>query len=66
MEEKKSAKSLLEMDCVEVEEIIRRRKDDRDYPVSQIQFGRLAKHCLNCDKCRVKATKVGFLVANKS
>ena len=66
MEEKKSAKSLFEMKHNEAQKIIKRRKDDKDYPVLQIQFGRFANHCLKCDKCRIEAEEVGLLVSSES
>lgn len=66
MEKEKSAKFLFEMNHNEAQEIIEKRKSDKDFLISQIQFGRFAKHCLKCDECRVKAKEVGFLVSGKS
>lgn len=65
MEEKKSAKFLFEMDCEEAEKIIEKRKNDKDSLVSQIQFGRFARHCLSCDECKTKAEKDSLLVSRK-
>ena len=66
MEEKKSAKHLFEMNCEEVERIIEQRKDNKDSLISQIQFGRLANHCLNCEKCEKEAKEVGLLISSES
>ena len=66
MKEKKTAKSLLEMNCEEAERIIEERKNNEDSLVSQIQFGRFARHCLNCKECDRKAKEVGLLVSGKS
>lgn len=66
MEEKKSAKFLFEMNCEEAKEIIEKRKNNKDSLVSQIQFGRFANHCLNCEKCETEARKIGLFVSSKS
>jgi len=66
MGKKKSAKSLLEMNCEEVKEIIRQRRNDKDSPVTQIQFDRLARHCLGCDECNKEAREAGLLISSKS
>ena len=66
MEEKKSAKHLFEMDCKEAQEIIEERKKNKDSLISQIQFGRFARHCLNCEKCETEARKAGFFISGKS
>ena len=66
MKEEKSAKFLFEMNCGEAKGIIEKRKNNKDSSVSQTQFGRLARHCLNCEKCDKKAKEVGLLVSDKS
>ena len=66
MKEEKSAKFLFEMNCEEAKEIIEKRKNNKDSLVSQIQFGKFANHCLNCEECDKKAKEVGLLVSNKS
>lgn len=66
MEEEKSAKHLFEMNCEEANKITEQRKNDKDFLVSQIQFGRFANHCLNCKKCETEARKVGFFISGKS
>ncbi len=65
MEEKKSAKSLLEMNCKEAEGIIERRKNNKNSLVSQIQFSRFVRHCLDCDKCEAKAKKASLLISSE-
>ena len=66
MKEEKSAKFLFEMNCEEAKGIIEKRRNNKDSLVSQIQFGRFARHCLNCNKCETEARKVGLLVSRKS
>lgn len=66
MEETKSAKFLFEMNCEEAKKIIGQRKSNKDSLVSQIQFGRLAKHCLGCEKCDKEAKEVGLLISRES
>ena len=63
MKEKGSAKSLLEMNCGEIEKIVRQRENDKDSLVSQIQFGKLRKHCLHCKECEEKAREIGLLIS---
>ncbi len=66
MKEEKSAKHLFEMSHNEAQEIIEKRRSDKDFLVSQIQFGRFANHCLNCKECETKAREIGLLVSSKS
>ena len=66
MEEKKSAKFLFEINCEEAKGIIEKRKNNKDSLISQIQFGRLARHCLNCKECNKEAKEVGLLISSKS
>ena len=63
MEEKKSVKYLFEMSH---KEAIEQRKENKDSLLSQIQFGRFARHCLDCEECRTEAREVGLLVSMKS
>ena len=66
MEKRKSAKFLLKMSHDEAQEIIEQRKKNKDSLISQIQFGRFARHCLNCEKCETEARKAGFFISGKS
>ena len=66
MKEEKSAKYLFEMNCEEAKGIIEKRKNNKDSLLSQIQFGRFARHCLNCEECETEARKVGFFISSES
>lgn len=61
MTEKKSVKNLFEMSHEEAQELIKKKSANEGFLISQIQFSRFSKHCLQCKECFQKAKEAELI-----